>query len=145
MLNLLMTLEEADLDFVLQPKVIGTLNVHIATKEMNLDYFAVHSSISSLIGSPGQSTIEQLSPFAIRHQMEKKKRFARQAINWGALSVGMPSTPAFIEFFSKRGFSLLSRLEIRSCFQEALMNKFTGIVYTDVNWDICAKDYTYLK
>ena len=140
--KLLMNLEESQLDSVLKPKVIGTMNLHIVTKKYDLDYFVVPSSINSLIGSPGQSSYGAANSF-LDTFMEWRRRqwLAGQAINWGALGVGMASRPEFVENFTKRGFNLLSVLEIRSCLQDALMRNATSVIYTNIDWDICAKDY----
>ncbi|XP_060585861.1 phenolphthiocerol/phthiocerol polyketide synthase subunit C-like [Ruditapes philippinarum] len=144
--KLLMNLEESQLDFVLRPKVIGTMNMHIVTKDMDLDYFVVASSINSLIGSPGQSSYGAANSFLDTFmEWRRQHGLPGQAINWGALCVGMASRPEFVESFTKRGFNLLSILEIRSCFQDALMRNTSSIIYTDINWDICAKDYTNPK
>ncbi|XP_060603894.1 phthioceranic/hydroxyphthioceranic acid synthase-like [Ruditapes philippinarum] len=144
--QLLMNLEESQIDYVLQPKVIGTLNLHIVAKDMELDYFVVSSSINSLIGSPGQSSYGAANSFLDTFiEWRREQGLPGQAINWGALCVGMASRPQFVQNFTKRGFNLLTVLEIRSCFQDALMRNATSIVYADINWDICAKDYTNTK
>jgi len=40
---------------VLAPKIDGTVNLDIATRDEKLDFFAMFSSLSALIGTPGQS------------------------------------------------------------------------------------------
>jgi acyl transferase domain-containing protein/acyl carrier protein len=40
---------------VMLPKVQGTWNLHQLTQKMSLDFFVVFSSLTSIIGSPGQS------------------------------------------------------------------------------------------
>src|SRR5690606_21845000 len=39
----------------LKPKVEGAMNLHLLSKDMNLDTFVLFSSISSLIGNVGQA------------------------------------------------------------------------------------------
>ncbi|HHP7231149.1 MAG TPA: SDR family NAD(P)-dependent oxidoreductase, partial [Xenococcaceae cyanobacterium] len=39
---------------VLKPKIIGAWNLHQSTKNLDLDFFILFSSVASLIGSPGQ-------------------------------------------------------------------------------------------
>jgi polyketide synthase 5 len=42
------------LDRVFSPKLIGAWNLHVATSESNLQYFALYSSIAAWNGNPGQ-------------------------------------------------------------------------------------------
>ncbi|XP_053399182.1 mycocerosic acid synthase-like polyketide synthase [Mercenaria mercenaria] len=144
--KLLVDIDEDNVEFILKPKVLGTLNLHVATESLNLDYFVVASSINSLVGSPGQCTYGAANSFLDAFmEWRRRKSLAGQSINWGALSVGMASRPEFTENFSKRGFNLLSVLEIRSCFQQAMMQNSTCTVFANINWDMFAKDYTNPK
>ncbi|XP_060577867.1 phthioceranic/hydroxyphthioceranic acid synthase-like [Ruditapes philippinarum] len=140
--KLLMDMEKPDIDFVLRPKVIGTMNMHQVTKGMDLDYFVVSSSINSLIGSPGQSSYGAANSFLDTFmEWRRGQGLPGQAINWGPLCVGMVSSPELVKSFQNHGFNPLSVLEIRSCFQDALMRNATGIIYADVNWDMFSKVY----
>lgn len=144
--NLVADLDESKVEYVLKPKVIGTLNLHIATKAMNLDYFVVASSINSLVGSPGQCSYGAANCFMdVFMEWRRRKGLAGQSINWGALSVGMASRPEFTDNFTKRGFNLLSVAEIRSCFQQAMMQNSTNIVFANINWDVFAEDFNNHK
>ncbi|XP_053399168.1 phenolphthiocerol/phthiocerol polyketide synthase subunit C-like [Mercenaria mercenaria] len=146
--KLLSQLQESQVDYVLRPKVIGTMNLHIATMKHDLHYFVVSSSINSIIGSPGQSSYGAANCFLDTFmEWRRKLGLTGQAINWGALAIGMAARPEFVENFEKRGFNLLSVPDMRSCFQEALMCNSTNIIYTDVNWNMHAKDYEnpYMK
>ncbi|KAL4229918.1 hypothetical protein ACF0H5_010309 [Mactra antiquata] len=140
--KLLANLKKAQLENVLKPKVIGTMNMHLATRHFDLDYFVVPSSINSLIGSPGQSSYGAANSFMDTFMEWRRRRgLPGQAINWGALSVGMASRKEFVDNFQSRGFNLLSILEIRSCFLEVLMQNSTSVIYSNIDWDVAAKDY----
>jgi NAD(P)-dependent dehydrogenase (short-subunit alcohol dehydrogenase family)/acyl carrier protein len=146
--KLLTQLEKSQLDYVLRPKVIGTLNMHIATMKHKLHYFVVSSSINSLIGSPGQASYGAANCFLDTFiDWRRSQGLTGQSINWGALAIGMAARPEFTDNFEKRGFNLLSVSDIRSCFQDALMGNLTKTIYTDVNWNMHAKDYDnpYMK
>lgn len=41
---------------VLAPKISGAWNLHLLTRELELDFFVLYSSASSLLGNPGQSS-----------------------------------------------------------------------------------------
>jgi NAD(P)-dependent dehydrogenase (short-subunit alcohol dehydrogenase family) len=141
--HMLMNLDEKSLDEVLKPKVIGTLNMHIATRDMNLDFFVVQSSVNAIIGSPGQNSYGAANAFLDTFmEWRRQNGLPGQAINWGSLAVGMAARPEFVANFEKRGFNLLSVSEIRTCFQEALLQNSTGVIYANINWDTFAKDYT---
>ncbi len=45
------------------PKVCGTINLHKATKNVNLDFFVMFSSISGIIGLPGQANYASANTF----------------------------------------------------------------------------------
>ena len=53
--GLLKTLDWERFEAVLQPKITGTWNLHLATKEQPLDWFVCFSSIVSVFGAAGQS------------------------------------------------------------------------------------------
>jgi NADPH:quinone reductase-like Zn-dependent oxidoreductase/aryl carrier-like protein len=48
-------LEESDINDVVDPKVKGCNNIYKVLEDQNLSYFVTFSSISALIGNPGQS------------------------------------------------------------------------------------------
>ncbi|XP_045181498.2 phenolphthiocerol/phthiocerol polyketide synthase subunit C-like [Mercenaria mercenaria] len=140
--KLLMNMDETILENVLKPKVLGTLNMHVATRANNLDYFVVSSSINRFVGSPGQSNYGAANSFQDAcMEWRRRSGLPGQAIDWGALSVGMAARSVFIDNFAKRGYSLMTVTEIRSCYQEILLRNTTSVVYSDINWDAAAKDY----
>jgi acyl carrier protein len=141
--KLLSNIEENDIDIVLKPKVIGSMNLQHVTNGLDLDYFVVSSSINSLIGIPGQSSYGAANCFLADFiDWRRKRGLAGQSILWGPLNVGMASRPEFIDNFAKRGFNLLSVAEVRCCLQAALMQNSTNIVYADINWETMSKNYS---
>jgi acyl transferase domain-containing protein len=69
---------------VLQPKMAGALNLHQLTKHLSLDFFVMFSSISSLVGNPGQANYVLANGFldAFAHY-RSVQGLAATAINWG--------------------------------------------------------------
>ena len=70
---------------VFAPKVTGTLNLHTVTLNLPLDFFVCFSSITVLIGSPGQSNYVAANSIMdglmeYRHQLG----LPGLSINWGA-------------------------------------------------------------
>lgn len=71
---------------VLRPKVTGCWNLHHATREMTLEHFVLFSSISALIGNPGQANYAAANAFldAFAHY-RRSLGMPALSINWGAL------------------------------------------------------------
>ena len=74
---------------VLQPKVTGTVNLDLATKQANLDFLVLFSSVSSAMGNAGQADYAAANGFmdqfaAYRNgQVSQGERHGRTiAINW---------------------------------------------------------------
>jgi acyl carrier protein len=84
---LIANLDADQLDRVLRPKVKGAVNLDIATRGLSLDYFVLYSSVTTLIGNPGQGSYVAANGF-----MEGLARRRRQdglpalAIGWGPIS-----------------------------------------------------------
>jgi phthiocerol/phenolphthiocerol synthesis type-I polyketide synthase C len=80
-------LDAARLERVLEPKVRGAINLDRATRELHIDYFVVYSSVTTLIGNPGQANYVAANAF-----MEGLARRRRQeglpalAIGWGPIA-----------------------------------------------------------
>ena len=141
--SLLMNITQQQLENVMKPKILGTLNTHVATLHHQLDYFVLQSSITSFIGSPGQSNYGAGNSFMDAFaNWRRSKGLQAQSINWGALSVGMAANTNFVENFEKRGFYLLSVPEIRCCFMQAIMQNSTAVVYASLDWRLVAKDFS---
>ncbi|MCE5316819.1 MAG: type I polyketide synthase [Parachlamydia sp.] len=71
---------------VLRPKVSGCWNLHHATQEMQLDHFVLFSSISALIGNPGQASYAAANAFLDAFAHYRRNLGLRGlSINWGAL------------------------------------------------------------
>jgi phthiocerol/phenolphthiocerol synthesis type-I polyketide synthase C len=75
------------LNRVLEPKVRGAINLDRATRDLDLDYFVLYSSVTTLIGNPGQGSYVAANAF-----MEGLARRRRQeglpalAVGWGPIA-----------------------------------------------------------
>ncbi|SEL85781.1 myxalamid-type polyketide synthase MxaB [Stigmatella aurantiaca] len=79
---------------VMKPKVQGTWNLHLVTKDLPLDFFVCFSSMSSALGSLGQANYAAANAFmdALMHQ-RRAQGLPGLSINWGSwASVGMAAT-----------------------------------------------------
>ena len=91
--GLLENLSRSRFDRVLEPKVAGAWNLHLATKDLDLDWFVCFSSIVSVFGAAGQSNYATANAF-----MDNLMNYRRTlglpglSINWSIWSeVGMAS------------------------------------------------------
>ncbi len=128
---------------VLKPKVIGGFNLHQCTKNIDLDFFILFSSVASLIGSPGQGNYATANASLDAIALYRKNLgLPALSINWGAWdNTGM----AVNKSFKRRGIELI-KPEIGL---ETLGNLLTtdlaqvGILYID--WEELSKQFPYLK
>ncbi|MNX06876.1 Phthiocerol/phenolphthiocerol synthesis polyketide synthase type I PpsA [compost metagenome] len=81
---------------VMRPKVAGAWNLHQASLECELDFFALFSSAASLFGSPGQSNYAAANAYldALAHLRRASGRVAT-SLNWGPFAqVGLAAQEA---------------------------------------------------
>uniref|UniRef100_A0A2C9MA35 Uncharacterized protein n=1 Tax=Biomphalaria glabrata TaxID=6526 RepID=A0A2C9MA35_BIOGL len=101
---------------VMSPKVMGAWNFHQLTKELPLDYFVLHSSVTSVIGNAGQASYGVGNAFmdGLSHYRRHLK-LSGQSINWGALDLGMLNDYSEAKkILESQGFILLSEEDIAS-------------------------------
>ena len=136
--RLLAEMTEEDLQAVLAPKITGAWNLHLQTREMPLDCFVLFSSLSSLIGSPGQANYAAANAFldALAHH-RRAEGLAGLSVNWGQISdVGVvadrPEVGRYLDqigvraLSSKDALATLGRLMASAEAQAGVMN---------VDWD----------
>lgn len=89
--GLLKTLTWSQFQKVLQPKVQGAWNLHLATKELSLDWYVCFSSVTSVFGSVGQSNYAAANAY-LDNLMSYRRQLGLPglSINWSIWSeVGM--------------------------------------------------------
>lgn len=76
---------------VLAPKALGAWNLHLLTAGADLDFFLLFSSISALLGTPGQSSYSAANAFLDGLASFRKSRgLPALAVQWGSWAeVGM--------------------------------------------------------
>jgi NAD(P)-dependent dehydrogenase (short-subunit alcohol dehydrogenase family) len=90
---------------VYAPKVHGTWNLHLRTRELPLDFFVCYSSAASLVGSPGQGNYAAGNAFmdAVAYH-RRALGLPGSSINWGAWDGdGMAATPQMRQRLEARG------------------------------------------
>ena len=89
--HLLINLDAESFRRVLAPKVLGAWNLHSLTADLPLDFFAVFSSVASVLGSPGQGNYAAANAFLDGLAHDRRSRgLPCLSINWGPWAeVGM--------------------------------------------------------
>jgi len=130
----LINLTPARLQNVMDPKVLGAWHLHQHTKTSTLDFFVLFSSVSSLIGMPGQGSYVVANSFLDGlSQYRRSHGLPGMTINWGYLGeVGVAArsreTANRLESYGLRSFSpdqameLFARFLICDPVQIAVMN-----------------------
>ncbi|XP_045160035.2 uncharacterized protein LOC123525230 isoform X2 [Mercenaria mercenaria] len=133
---LLEDMSKEDVDKPLLPKILGTWNLHLATRHMALDFFVMHSSIVSIFGNKGQCNYAAGNAFqdAVAHY-RRSLGLCGQSINWSTLAVGMATENKKLEAYLKsQGFHFLSSADIRKCFIRALMENYPQVIFGRFDW-----------
>ena len=135
--SLLENLDEQKVIEVMRPKILGAWNLHVATLDLQLDYFLLHSSIVSVIGNPAQCNYAAANSFLDSFALYRRtKGLPAQHINWGALSIGMAvENDTVISRLARNGFNYLETEMIRAFFVKVLMNDFSNVIYADIEWN----------
>ena len=85
----------ADVESVLRPKVNGAWHLDRLSPGTDLDFFVLFSSVTAVIGSPGQANYgaANCGMDALAHH-RRRRGLAAQAINWGPWSdIGLAARP----------------------------------------------------
>ena len=101
---------------VLSPKVQGTWNLHLLTKDLSLDYFVMHSSVASVLGNHGQANYSAANAFLDGLAFHRRQLgLAAQSINWGPLDTGLLDSQDEVKTrLMARGFEVASLEEIKA-------------------------------
>ena len=137
---LFISMTREKLQKVLMPKVLGTWNLHIVSEKLSLDYFVIHSSMTSVFGNAGQTNYGAANAFldSLAHY-RRHLGLCGQSINWGPLKVGMAINDDSLEqILEKRGLLSLSIPTIRKSLIEVLKNTCPQVTYGVFDWDVIA-------
>ncbi|MEU7630023.1 SDR family NAD(P)-dependent oxidoreductase [Nocardia sp. NPDC049220] len=108
--GLLADLTPEQFETVLRPKVDAAWNLHEATKDLDLSMFVLYSSISGVLGFPGQSNYAAANAFldAVAHYRHRAGLPAT-SVAWGPWSAtsGMTTTIAEADFARMRRLGMV--------------------------------------
>lgn len=125
---------------VLAPKLYGTLNLDEATKNENLDFFVLFSSITALIGNVGQSDYAYANSFMdyfVEVRRKKNHPGKSLSLNWPFWkSGGMKISPESIDYMkSTTGLSPLSTDVGLEAFEEGIQSSISQLLVVEGDTD----------
>jgi len=135
--GLLTHLTEERFTRVFAPKAIGAWNLHAALAKARLDHFVLFSSISALIGSPGQGNYAVANSFldALAHH-RRALGLPALSVKWGALGqVGVVArNPALAAQMKASGLYPFSPDQAAEMLGRLLQRNVTEIGFMHVDW-----------
>lgn len=134
---ILANLDEARLRKVAGPKARGAWLLHQHTVDMKLDHFVLFSSVSALMGNPGQGNYVAANVF-LDSLAEYRRTLGLPAtsINWGALAeVGMVAKDVVVfEQLARAGINAIRPADACAALALALWDDRTQLGFMDMNW-----------
>ena len=129
---------QEDLGAVLAPKAKGAWNLHEQTRKLPLDCFVSFSSLSSLIGSPGQANYAAANGFldALAHY-RRAEGLPGLSINWGQISdVGIVADrPEVGRYLEQIGVRALSSRDALAALPRLIASGEAQAGVMNVDWD----------
>ncbi|XP_058241813.1 uncharacterized protein fasn2 [Hemibagrus wyckioides] len=121
--GLIESLDKSHYEKVMRPKVNGVINLHNATKHCDLDYFVCFSSVSAFLGNASQTNYASANSFMDAFcQYRRNIGLSGQAINWGALNLGLLlNQHHFQKFLESKGMMILEVTEIHDSLEQCLL------------------------
>ena len=138
--SLLLGLNEENLCKVMSPKIQGAWNLHQLSQKLSLDFFLLFSSVSSLLGSPGQGNYAAANAYldalaAYRHSLN----LPALSINWGAFDVGMASNKK--NALLSTGMEIIKASEGINLLEELINDSESQLGVMKVNWQQIAQKF----
>jgi NAD(P)-dependent dehydrogenase (short-subunit alcohol dehydrogenase family)/aryl carrier-like protein len=127
---------------VMAPKVIGAWNLHTQTLSAPLDFFVLFSSVTSLVGNPGQGNYVAANAFldALAHY-RRARNLPALAINWGAIGeVGYLARHGEVgEHLGRQGLTAFTTREATAVLGQLLQQNPVQMGAININWQKWSK------
>jgi acyl carrier protein len=141
--GLIRSMNAAQIERVLAPKVLGALHLHQLTATLALDYFILFSSATTLFGNPGQgnyvaanTTLEALA------RNRRTAGLAATCVRWGAIDdAGFLARNAAIKdaLQSRMGGGALNSAVALGALESILLANRSGLAVLELDWQALAR------
>jgi acyl transferase domain-containing protein/ubiquinone/menaquinone biosynthesis C-methylase UbiE/acyl carrier protein len=139
---LLPQLDEARMRTVMAPKVLGAWNLHTQTLDDPLDFFVSFSSLTSMIGNPGQGNYVAANAFldALAHH-RRLQGLPALTVNWGAVSGAgyVAENPEIAQKLEHVGVMSLPAQQLLTILRALLSHDVVQIGVGHIDWPRLAK------
>src|SRR4051812_23322232 len=139
---LLPQLDEARMRTVMAPKVVGAWNLHTQTLGDPLDFFVSFSSLTSMIGNPGQGNYVAANAFldALAHH-RRLQGLPALTVNWGAVSGAgyVAENPEIASKLEHVGVMSLPAQQLLTILRALLSHDVVQIGVGHIDWPRLAK------
>lgn len=146
--GMLCDMTEARFHRVLAPKIDGVWNLHRSTQDCDLDYFVCLSSVSSIIGNPGQANYVAANAFLDGFSAYRRSQGLHGlTINLGVVAdVGVLSrdADAIVDSFREFGIEPMVPTKILGAIERALLADCIQTAVIDVDWSRLFKRFSKL-
>jgi acyl transferase domain-containing protein/acyl carrier protein len=146
--SILLHLDHERFRQVMAPKVDGTWNLHAQTLDRALDYFVLFSSVSSLVGSPGQGNYVAANTFLDAFASYRRSLgLPATTINWGHLAdVGYVARhPELSEFLTRLGILGFSPKQAMAALGRTLPKQPIQIGVLRMDWQQWARSVSKIR
>ena len=125
---------------VMRPKMLGAWNLHQSTETLDLDFFILFSSVTSLLGVPGQSNYCAANAFldAFAHYREQLN-LPIMTINWGAWeNLGMNNDAVAQRMSRNSGMGAIPTSQGLAIFEQLLPLTLPNVAVIPITWNLVA-------
>ncbi|MCE9529721.1 MAG: type I polyketide synthase [Planctomycetes bacterium] len=130
-------IERASLEKVLAPKIAGSWNLHLATRNLPLDWFVMYSSVATILGSAAQGSYVVGNRFLDALAWQRRAEgLPALAVNWGPLAeVGIVAdNKALTRYLEAAGLDLLAPAEVFTFLKYLLRRDVTTSSVLRIDW-----------
>ena len=132
---------------VMMPKVAGCLNLHRLTNKHPLDFFILFSSVSSIIGNPGQGNYAAANAFLDSFcHYRRSLGLPGKTINWGALNTGILARNKQVSrYLESHGIKRIHERVALKLLEGAIQDNPSQLCALDIDWQKLMESMPLLK